>query len=403
IVVVDDFHRLESGVRAMLIDYLKYLADYELSDRKLVIVGIPETGHKLAQVSFDIATRIQIFKFGKVSDSLIIEMIRKGEQALNIKFRQKTEIATAAAGSLNVAQMLCYYITVQDGIEKTVPTTRRVETDLEKAIARVMDQMELKFSQVIHSFAWLGGHKDHTTIELLQELARTPDGYLPLIPFKDTRPDLAKGIDRLIKTNAMSQFRQVCPDGEKHLLLDESTPAIFIDDPQLTFYLLQTPPSKLAKETGKSAALLRNRVFVSYSHADESWLERLRTHLKPLERDGLIDLWADTRIQAGALWRDEIKQAIDSAKVALLLISASFLASDFIANEELPPLLERATKEGVVVIPIILSPSLFPGTISLSQFQAINAPSKPLSKLDWNEQEEVLVKVAQATIDAIEY
>ncbi|HEY6686422.1 MAG TPA: hypothetical protein VI094_09475 [Propionibacteriaceae bacterium] len=42
-----------------------------------------------------------------------------------------------------------------------------------------------------------------------------------------------------------------------------------------------------------------NRLFISYSHRDADILERLLVHLRPLERDGLVDAWNDTRIAAG--------------------------------------------------------------------------------------------------------
>jgi hypothetical protein len=38
-------------------DYLKDLADRELEDRKLIIVGIPRTGQRLVDLAFDLATR----------------------------------------------------------------------------------------------------------------------------------------------------------------------------------------------------------------------------------------------------------------------------------------------------------------------------------------------------------
>ena len=145
---------------------------------------------------------------------------------------------------------------------------------------------------------------------------------------------------------------------------------------------------------GRVAGPKRTKVFVSYSHDDNYWLERLRVHLKLLERDYALDIWDDTQIQAGAKWFDEIKKAIQSAKVAVLIVSADFLASDFIAKDELPPLLDAAQKDGAVIMSLIVSPSRF-RSMSLSQFQAVNDPSRPLINLTKGEQEEILVRVSE--------
>ena len=146
----------------------------------------------------------------------------------------------------------------------------------------------------------------------------------------------------------------------------------------------------------------RVKVFVSYSHCDESWLKRLRVHLKPLERDYALDICDDSKIVAGSRWRDEINLAIQSAKVAVLLISADFLASDFIINNELPPLLDAARKDGAVIMPLIVSPSRFKSTKTIAQFQAVNDPLRPLITLPKAKQEEILVKMSEDIEKALE-
>lgn len=142
-------------------------------------------------------------------------------------------------------------------------------------------------------------------------------------------------------------------------------------------------------------------VFVSYSHADSKYLDRLKIHLKPFEKSGLIDLWSDTKINAGEKWKDKIESALEKSAIAILLVSADFLASDFIVDNELPPLLLAAEEKGKIILPVILRPCRFTRDKNLSKFQAINDPKNPLSKLDENDKEEIYVKIANYIDDVL--
>lgn len=146
---------------------------------------------------------------------------------------------------------------------------------------------------------------------------------------------------------------------------------------------------------------IRHSVFISYSHRDREWLDRLNVHLCPLVRDRALDIWDDTKIAPGSKWKEEIKTAIAAAKVAILLVSADFLASDFVATDELPPLLAAARDDGAVILPLILSPSRFLRT-PLAGFQAVNDPSRPLIALPRFEQEDILVRATEAVERAMQ-
>ena len=98
-VIIDDFHRLDVELRQTIVDYLKELADTTSTTKKLAIIGIPRTGQALVDIAFDLATRIDVFVLGKAKDESLLQMIEKGEEALNIKFDRKSEIVLAANGS----------------------------------------------------------------------------------------------------------------------------------------------------------------------------------------------------------------------------------------------------------------------------------------------------------------
>ena len=139
----------------------------------------------------------------------------------------------------------------------------------------------------------------------------------------------------------------------------------------------------------------RTAVFISYSRKDKKWLRQLQVHLKPLEREGLIDRWDDTRMAPGQNWQQEIRGALDAARVAVLLVSADFLASDFISAVELPSLLRAAEQEGLVVLPVIVSPCRFIHMEGLSRFQSVNDPSRTLADLRKADRARVWVKLTE--------
>ena len=136
------------------------------------------------------------------------------------------------------------------------------------------------------------------------------------------------------------------------------------------------------------------RVFISYSHKDTRWLERLKTMLQPLTRAGEIDAWDDMRIRSGQNWREQIRRAIASANAAVLLVSSDFLASDFIAAEELPPILAAAKGEGRTILWLLVTPCLWKHTV-FGSIQAAHKTDRPLNSLKKAQADQILAEVAE--------
>lgn len=139
----------------------------------------------------------------------------------------------------------------------------------------------------------------------------------------------------------------------------------------------------------------RTTIFVSYCHRNKRWLDRLKVHLKPYDRRGDLDLWDDSKIDPGDRWHAAISDAIDRAAASVVLISADFLASDFVAVHELPKLLHRAERAGARILPIFVEPCELTSHPELASFQALNSPNKPLAEASRVEAERVLVRAVE--------
>ncbi|HEV3075311.1 MAG TPA: AAA family ATPase, partial [Thermoanaerobaculia bacterium] len=99
------------------------------------------------------------------------------------------------------------------------------------------------------------------------------------------------------------------------------------------------------------------RIFVSYSHSDSDYLaeDSLLGFLRGLEHEG-AEFWTDERIAAGDKWDDDIRSRISQSDIALVLVSQSFLDSEYCTSVEIEGFLSRSREVGMVILPVILSP-----------------------------------------------
>lgn len=155
------------------------------------------------------------------------------------------------------------------------------------------------------------------------------------------------------------------------------------------------------------------RVFVSYARHDsktnQDLLGSLLSQLVPAGAEKIIDVWIDQNLELGERWHDVIAKQIARADAALLMISASFLASSYIRAHELPALLERQRLGLTQLLPITLDacdvrsaqykypdPTGGPHVCVLSSLQSKPSPEQPLATMATAEANRTLVSIATA-------
>ena len=124
------------------------------------------------------------------------------------------------------------------------------------------------------------------------------------------------------------------------------------------------------------------KIFFCYAREDEPLLNKLKTHLRPLQREGLIEVWYDRDISAGTEWETEIKERLNAAQIVLLLVSPDFMDSDYCYSIEMKKALERRARGEAEVIPVILRHVYWHGE-PLGRLQALPKDGKPVTDPDW--------------------
>lgn len=198
-------------------------------------------------------------------------------------------------------------------------------------------------------------------------------------------------------------FALLCRDNEQRIVEavnNENQESIFIKRAPFNPFLSAGNQSKPIKS-----------VFISYAHEDMKYKTRLMTFLKNLERQNMLEVWHDGEISAGMEWDRSIKERVEKADIAILLISQDFIASSYIYEVEMRKTFKQLQLGSTKIIPVLLracdwenysilglSADKSENEPKISDYQLIphdeNAKLKAINK--WHDQDEAWVKVIDA-------
>jgi hypothetical protein len=140
------------------------------------------------------------------------------------------------------------------------------------------------------------------------------------------------------------------------------------------------------------------KVFISYSHKDKKWKDLLSGHLEVLAHQETIFVWDDSKIKTGQDWYPEIEKNMNNADAAIFLISRHSLTSDFILGKEIPILLERRKKEGMIFFPVLVRPCIWNRIEWLAQIQIWPRNGVAISKVKPIQRDELCVEIVNELV-----
>lgn len=141
----------------------------------------------------------------------------------------------------------------------------------------------------------------------------------------------------------------------------------------------------------------RHQVFISYSHKDQEWFNKLQLMLAPVEAFHGIKVWDDKEIMPGEYWNSAIKTALSQTRVAICLVSQNFLNSNYISSTELTYFMEEASRQNVQIFPIAIS-QVDEDKNPLSAIQYVNNPAEPFDTLTSEKQHAILTNMVEQLI-----
>ena len=131
-------------------------------------------------------------------------------------------------------------------------------------------------------------------------------------------------------------------------------------------------------------------IFVSYSHKDAGACRKLRTHLAPLEREG-IEVWWDDEILGGSELDPEIRRALQRSSIFVALVSPEYLASHYCFEIEYKYALGRARRKTMHVLAAMIRPSGWKHT-RMARYKALPKDGKPTTQ--WSNRDQAYEDIA---------
>jgi hypothetical protein len=253
LVIIDDFHRLDDATKSDIANLIKHFADKENPNEKIVIIGINKAGDSLLHFAHDLTGRIDTIRFEANPEEKLIELIRKGEERLNIQINIADDIVKEAQGSFHLTQMLCHETCIYSGILNEQKEKKSVETSIEVVKQKTFDDLATTFLAKARKFATgprLRREGRAPYFYLLYWLATNDDWSLQIDDMLTKYSDHKDSIGQIVDKDYLSNFLDSNPDLSDVIHFDSRTKVLGIEDPKFVYFIHNIIWSKFSRQVG---------------------------------------------------------------------------------------------------------------------------------------------------------
>lgn len=272
IVIIDDFHYFPDDIKMSISDLLKVCADEGRTDMKLVLIGINRAGESLVKLAADLNDRIETIKFQKNSNEKVLELIEKGESALNVSIQCKQDIVQESCGSFHIAQMLCKTVCISQNITERAEKLHQITTSIKEAITQKMQELDRVFKRPVQLFAVgnrnrRGGRAPY--LRLLKWLAECDEGAIQMNDICLRYPHYKASINQIADRGYISQLIANHEDIGNILYYETNSKLLAVENPKFIFYLKHLNWNQFAKEMGFKLEECKTKYDFAISFAGE--------------------------------------------------------------------------------------------------------------------------------------
>jgi len=302
-VLIDDFHRLEDMSKQEIADLMKTLADEGASHSKIVLLGITNAGQSLISFGKDLANRIEVIPFEANPEHKVEELLKKGEEALNISINIRDDIIRDSQGSFYLAQMLAYHTCIRAGILNTTNPVAATSESYESVKGHVMAMLARSFHDTAIAFARgtkLRREGRAPYLHLLYWLSQSKSWSINADREADRHPEQRGSVSQVVTKGFLTELINLSQDIQRVLHFDAVSSTLVVQDPQFVFYIRNLSWPQFAEDVGFVSLEFPSRYdfALSFAGTDRDIAEALFTSLQENELEVFYDRNEQHRILA---------------------------------------------------------------------------------------------------------